>query len=203
MSHPHPPLPPELTPLDDLLVELDKRGTVPLARYRVEFNANPGKSGVGLDRTYAVKPLVMMDKQAMFAEIALLGMFMRVGWAGVWVDVAHRKFFDKMPNQSKGASLEPYLNQALARIASNNAQGRSGCWDLILWANRTVVFVQLTGAHEEIRRPHIAWLGAAMKSGFTPAQFMVVEWDYRNVVVRRRKTRTVEGRGEATFLPSP
>ena len=188
MHHPHPSLPPELVQVEDISFDLEKRGRVAVPRYHVEFNANPGKSGIGLDRGYAMKPLVMVDKQAMFAEIALLGLFTREGWDGVWADSFHRKYFTRMPNQSKGASLSPYINQVLARIAGNNGNSRSGCWDLILWRERTLLFVQLQNvrAGEEIKGARIAWLDAALKSGFSLSQFLVAEWDYRKVVVRRR-----------------
>ncbi len=188
MNHPHPPIPAELVPMEDLLLDMEKRGRVSIPRYHVEFNANPGKSGIGLDRGYSMKPLVMVDKQAMFAEIAVLSLFARQGWDGVWADSFHRKYFNRMPNQSKGASLATYINQVLTRIAENNGQSRAGCWDVILWVDRTLRFVQLTSAdaQEEITGARIAWLDAALKTGFSPSQFMVVEWDFRKVVVRRR-----------------
>ena len=188
MNHPCPPIPSELAQVEDLPLDLEKRGRVSIPRYHVEFNANPGKSGIGLDRGYAMKPLVVVEKQAMFAEIAVLSMFTKLGWDGVWADAFHRKYFNKMPNQSKGASLATYINQTLTRIAENNGQSRSGCWDVILWVDRTLLFVQLKSlaTGEEIKAARIGWLEAALKSGFSPSQFMVVEWDYRKVVVRRR-----------------
>jgi hypothetical protein len=188
MNHPHPPIPAELVQMEDLSLDLEKHGRVSISRYHVEFNANPGKSGIGLDRGYSMMPLVMVDKQAMFAELAVLGLFTKEGWDGVWADAFHRKYFNRMPNQSKGASLATYINQTLARIAGNNGQSRSGCWDLILWLDRTLLFVQLksAAAREEIKGARIGWLDAALKSGFSLSQFMVVEWDYRKVVVRRK-----------------
>jgi hypothetical protein len=174
--------------MEDLAFDLEKHGRVFISRYHVEFNANPGKSGIGLDRGYSMKPLVMIDKQAMFAEIAVLTLFSKLGWDGVWADVFHRKYFNRMPNQSKGASLATYINQTLTRIAENNGQSRSGCWDVILWVDRTLLFVQLKNlaVQEEIKGTRLGWLDAALKSGFSPSQFMVVEWDYRKVVVRRK-----------------
>ena len=53
------------------------------------------------------------------------------------------KYFDKMPNQSKGVSLNTYINQLISRIAANNNNSKAGCWDIILWANSAVVFVEM------------------------------------------------------------
>ena len=188
MNQPHPPIPEELVQVEDLPFDLERRGRVSIPCYHVEFNANPGKSGIGLDRGYSMKPLVVVEKQAMFAEIAVLTLFTKRGWDGVWADAFHRKYFNRMPNQSKGASLATYINQTLTRIAENNGQSRSGCWDVILWVDRTLLFVQLKSlaVGEEIKPARIGWLDAALKTGFSPSQFMVVEWDYRKVVVRRR-----------------
>jgi ribosomal protein S18 acetylase RimI-like enzyme len=94
-----------------------------------------------------------------------------------------------MPNQSKGASLNTYINQVISRIAANNNNSKAGCWDVILWANRTVVFVDMRciPSEDEIGGTQIGWLNAALKSGLSAAQFLVVEWDYRKVVVRRKR----------------
>ena len=92
------------------------------------------------------------------------------------------------PSSGSTRSLATYINQTLTRIADRNGQSRSGCWDVILWVDRTLLFVQLKNAaeQEEIKGARIAWLDAALKTGFSPSQFMVVEWDYRKVVVRRK-----------------
>jgi ribosomal protein S18 acetylase RimI-like enzyme len=185
----HPPLPVELVPTDDIFLDIEKRKQVSVRGYHVDFTACPDRPGVGLDKSWSNKPLVMVDKQAMFAEFALLTLFRKTGWEGVWADAHHRKYFDKMPNLSKGASLNTYINQVISRIAANNNNSKAGCWDIILWANRTVVFVdmQCIPSEDEIGGTKIDWLNAALKSGLSAAQFLAVEWDYRKVVVRRKR----------------
>ena len=41
--------------------------------------------------TYGNKPLVDMDDEPMFAELAILRLFRKEGWDGVWVDTFSRK----------------------------------------------------------------------------------------------------------------
>jgi len=185
----YPPLPAELVSTDDVSFDLEKRKTVTVHGYHVDFNSCPDRPGVGLDKSWSNKPLVMMDKQAMFAEFALLTLFRKTGWEGVWADAHHRKYFDKMPNQSKGASLNTYINQLITRIAANNNNSKAGCWDIILWANRAVVFVEMkcTSSKDEIGDTQVGWLNAALKSGLSAGQFLVVEWDYRKVLVKRKR----------------
>lgn len=185
----HPPLPDELIPTDDIFFDIEKRKQVTVRRFHVDFTSCPDRPGVGLDKSWSNKPLVMMDKQAMFAEFALLTLFRKTGWEGVWADAHHRKYFDKMPNQSKGASLNTYINQVISRIAANNNNSKAGCWDIILWANRTVVFVEMkcVPSEDDLGSSQLCWLNAALKSGMSAAQFLVVEWDYRKVVVKRKR----------------
>jgi GNAT superfamily N-acetyltransferase len=199
----HPPLPVELVPTDDVSFDLEKRKEVTVRGYHIDFTSCPDRPGVGLDKSWSNKPLVMMDKQAMFAEFALLTLFRKTGWEGVWADAHHRKYFDKMPNQSKGASLNTYINQVISRIAENNNNSKAGCWDIILWANRMVAFVKMKNipSDDEIGDAQLGWLNAALKSGLSAGQFLVVEWDYRKVVVKRKRP-TLAGAQSAAVVYS-
>jgi len=179
-------VPEELAPLDDLYVSVSPGKRVPVHRYRALLHGCPEKPAISLDRAYSAKPLVLVDKQAMFPELAVLSFFRRMGWEGAWVDLAHRKFFDRMPNQSKGISLGAHASQALARISQYSDAGRTGCWDVVLWADRTVAFAAVVAAAAALSESRTKWLGAAVKSGMSASQFVVVEWDYRTVVARRK-----------------
>jgi hypothetical protein len=181
-------------------VVLDSGRQVDVRRYRAQLQPCPEKPPIALDRGYSAKPLVLVEKQVAFPEIAVLALFRKMGWEGAWVDTPHHKYFDKMPNQSKGISLGAHANQAISRIAAYNENSRVGCWDLVLWSERAVAFAAVTFSVEAGSAPHdgargapigdarTRWLAAAVKSGLTAAQFVVVEWDYRRVVVRRKKS---------------
>ena len=209
-----PDLPEELASLDDLHLVLDSGRQVAVRRYRAQLQPCPEKPPIALDRGYSAKPLVMVEKQVAFPEIAVLGLFRKMGWEGAWVDTPHHKYFDKMPNQSKGMSLGAHAGQTISRIAAYNENSRVGCWDLVLWSERAVAFAAVVGesprnsvsrdsashgaAHPAPRdagslpralgEARTRWLAAAVKSGLTAAQFVVVEWDYRTVVARRKRS---------------
>ncbi len=183
--------PEELTVLEPLEVSLGGGRLVPLQSWRAQFAASTERSSVGLDRSWAAKPLVMLEKQALFPEIACLMLFRRAGWDGVWADPVHRRYFDKMPTQSKGVSLDVYVNQVIGRIAENNGKSKAGCWDIILWQHRTLLFVAVA---PEDGRPgpgdaESRWLAAGLRTGLSESQFAFVRWGYRSVVVRRRRVR--------------
>ena len=132
---------------------------------------------------------MLVEKQPAFPEIALLGLFLKTGWEGAWVDLSHRKFFDRMPNLSKGISLSTYANQVIARIAENNDRSREGFWDLVLWRDRAVMFIATVDreAGAGLSEGHLRWLNAALRAGVSANQFVVIEWGNRRVAARRTK----------------
>ncbi len=187
-------VPEELVPIDDLFLTLGAGKQITVHRYRAMLHGCPEKPAISLDRAYSAKPLVIVEKQAVFPELAVLSFFRKKGWEGAWVDVSHRKYFDRMPNQSKGISLGGHANQAITRISQYSDSGRAGCWDLVLWADRAVAFAAVVGGGSSAREtaaaigePRMRWLAAAVKSGMSAGQFAVVEWEYRRVVVRRKR----------------
>jgi hypothetical protein len=183
-----PTLPEELEPAEDIDCVLPTGRAVSLRAYRVGFKPCHERPAIGMDRIYSSRPLVLVDKQATFPEIAALGLFRRQGWQGAWADTRHHKYFDKMPNQSKGVSLGTHAAQTVARISEANASSRDGCWDLMLWAERSMLFVAVVAAGSErgIGEARARWLAAALRTGLSASQFIVVEWQPRAVVVKRR-----------------
>jgi hypothetical protein len=192
-----PDLPEELISLDDLQLDLGAGRQAFVRCYRTQLHECAEKPPIGLDRAYSAKPLVLVEKQVAFPEIAILSFFKKMGWEGAWVDSQHRKFFDRMPNQSKGMSLVAHASQAVARIAQYNDNSRVGCWDLVLWADRAVAFAAVVAvspdpaaggsALSEVGEARTRWMAAAMKSGMSASQFVVVEWGYRKVVARKKR----------------
>ncbi|HTZ52248.1 MAG TPA: hypothetical protein VMF68_11340 [Spirochaetia bacterium] len=193
-------VPEELVPTDDLYISLGGGKEVALRCYRAQLHGCPERPAIGLDRAYSARPLVLVEKQAMFPELAVLSFFRKKGWEGAWVDASHRKYFDRMPNQSKGISLGAHAAQVLARVAQYAGSGRAGCWDLVLWADRAVAFAAVVGADDSpgaaattaaagrlLGEARTGWLGAAVKSGMSVAQFAVVRWEYRKVAARKKR----------------
>jgi hypothetical protein len=180
-------LPPELERVDDLRLDVGRRRQVPLARCRVAFDYCSKPVPVGPDPGWAAKPQVLLDGRAVFPEIALLALFRKAGWKGVWFDPVHRRTYDKMPNVSKGAGLDTRVAGVLAKVnAAAAAARRASCWDLVLWDGRTVLFVDVAPGPASPGHARIAWLDAAIRTGLSAGQFLVVEWETRKVVVKKR-----------------
>jgi len=182
-----PQLPPGLERLDDLLLDVGRRRQVPLARYRAVLDYCSKPVPVGANPAWAAKPQVLLDGRALFPEIAVLALFQRAGWKGAWFDPVHRRTYDKMPNVSKGAGLDTRVASVLAKINAAAADRRAACWDLMLWDGRTVLFVDVTPGSTLPGHARIAWLDAALRTGLSPGQFLVVEWQTRKVAAKRKR----------------
>jgi hypothetical protein len=184
-----PRIPPILLPLEEARVDLPRRGEIAISRFRAEFNSSPKPVRTGFQESWASKPQVSCDGAAQFPEIAVLSLFQKEGWGGVWVDAPRRKYFDKMPTQSKGVTLDAYVGQLLARISGVSEKTKAACWDLIVWHGRRVFFVAVRAAskREGLEKSRLAWLEASLHAGMSPAQFLIVEWAHRKVVVGKRR----------------
>lgn len=180
-----PQLPPELERLEDLTLAVGRR-QLPIARCRVAFDYCSKPVTVGPDPAWASRPQVLLDGRALFPEIALLALFQKAGWKGVWVDGAHRRYYDKMPNVSKGAGLETRIAGLLARVNAAATGRRCSCWDLVLWDGKTVLLVDVESGPVAPGHARVAWLDAALRAGVSPGQFLVVEWGTRAVRVRKK-----------------
>jgi hypothetical protein len=187
-----PSLPEPLQALDPLFVDIERRKGLQIRRYAVRFAPCTNPVGPGLDERYSAMPQVVLEGHALFPQLALLALFQKEGWRGVWADIHHRKYFTTMPQRSKGITLEPHVSRALARITAERPGASSGCWDLVLWHDRLLLFVlaRSSGGSPAIRGARLEWLEASLMTGLLPRQFIVVEWsaeEPRTVIVRRKR----------------
>ncbi len=196
-----PHFPASLEYRDELRVQVPRRGEVPLARFSVRFNASPKPLAAGFQQAWASRPQVSCDGQAMFPEIAVLSLFQKQGWDGVWADVPRRRYFNRMPSLSKGATLDAHVAQQLSRISAAGEGTGAACWELIIWHGHSLFFAAvrdapaLAAGGAPLRKAEMAWLEAGLRAGLVPQQFVLVEWDYRRVVVGRRKQPGSRGQG--------
>jgi hypothetical protein len=178
-------LPLDLERLDDLPLTVGRRQAA-VARFRIAFDYCSKLVPVGPDPAWASRPQVLLDGRALFPEIALLALFQKVGWKGVWFDAVHRRYYDKMPNVSKGAGLDTRIASLLARVNAAASGRRTACWDLVLWDGKDVLFVDVLPAPAAPGHARVAWLDAALRTGVSLGQFLVVEWGTRSVQARKR-----------------
>jgi hypothetical protein len=132
-------------------------------------------SGEFTGDTYGNKPLLDVDGVPMFAELAILRLFQKDGWNGVWVDTFGKKYRTSW-GEAGVVRLSGDKLQLLKAI-HQRAGSASGCFDVFCWKDDSVVFAESKRrSKDEIRQTQLAWLEAAMQSGLDASAFLIVEW---------------------------
>jgi hypothetical protein len=132
-------------------------------------------SGEFTGDTYGNKPLLDIDGTPVFAELAILRLFQKDGWNGVWVDTFGKK--DRTSWGEAGVVRLSGDKLELLKAIHQRAGSASGCFDVFCWKNDTVVFAESKRrSKDEIRETQLAWLEAAMQTGLDASAFLIVEW---------------------------
>lgn len=132
-------------------------------------------SGEFKEDTYGNKPLIDVDGMPMFAELAILRLFQKDGWDGVWVDTFRKKH--RIAWGEEGVVRLSRDRGQLLRAIHQRAGSASGCFDVYCWKDDLVVFAESKrSSRDEIRQTQLAWLEAAMRTGLDASAFLIVEW---------------------------
>lgn len=136
--------------------------------FRPWIKASPGDS-------YGHKAFLDYRGSPMFAELVILAIFRDAGWDGVWVDSFRRRFWSGFQVSSKSL---PEYPASIVRCIHGSGGFPRGCWDVICWREREIVFAEAKrGGHDCIRPTQIRWLSNALdRGGLSPENFLVVEW---------------------------
>lgn len=132
--------------------------------------------GVPIPNTYGRKPVLDVDGEPCFAEIATLRALECVGWEGVWIDSFRRKFWRDSLCESP-VTLPPKQAELLARIRFAHEGRRGGTWDVFAWTRERVTFAELKwSGRDRIRSSQRSWLEAGLAIGLRVDDLLVVEW---------------------------
>ena len=96
-------LPQELLPLSKY--NLSNNLFVFLSRLKFKKAILP--SNINLPKTYTVKPVVLSkSKLITFPELAIVEIFRSDNWDAYWVDVFHKKVWNKFPEKNLSTQLQ-------------------------------------------------------------------------------------------------
>lgn len=137
-----------------------------------------------LPRTYTIKPLVVVDNEIIFGELALLRYLQKDGWDGVWVDAFHsrgnnKKFWSSLSDRGQ-ASLPTHAQELFNKILSKNDGKISGFFDVFVWKDggSDYLFVEYKGKGDHPNKNELQWIEAAISVGIKPEQLVIVTyWD--------------------------
>src|SRR5215210_4038904 len=126
--------------------------------------------------TYGSKPILDVQGEPLFAELAILRIYQKDGWEGVWVDTYRGKYRTSWGDD--GVKLPPDKIRLLQEIYAR-AGSRAGCFDVFCWKDDSVVFAESKCKRKDrIRATQLRWLEAAIDSGVPLDSLLVVEWSF-------------------------
>lgn len=151
-------------------VTLPSGGAVPVRMLRPRLSrATPDhlKAGV-LPSTYTSKPLVSVDGDAMFGELAVARLLARDGWDAVWVDTVHgAKLWRGMPHRSAPVMLPAAVRARFDAVIAANGGRTAGFFDVLAWRGDQISFLEYIAPEEHPRRSGARWIEAALAAGVT------------------------------------
>ena len=143
--------------------------------------------GQPLPDTFGGKPALDHAGEACFAELLILRIFLAAGWSARWVETygASRlrpRFLTTWSSEGlKAQAHQPIsdtrVQHTLESIAVANGGTYSGCWDVIAWQGKEIVFAEskLKG-HDSLNDNQRRWFAAGIAAGLSTDSFLVVEW---------------------------
>lgn len=135
------------------------------------------------------KPLLDLNGQVTFGELAILATLVREGWEGRWIDnyplppTFRLAYWDdqlaKLPRDRANVPLPPDQSALYESICVRSGDPRGGgAWDLMAWRGDEVLFVEAKrrGSTDRIRPAQLTWLDAALQLRVPRECFLFVEW---------------------------
>jgi len=136
----------------------------------------PKWQGTPISYTYGGKAVLDYKGEPVFAEIYALRIFLEKGYEGVWVDTYGRKFRTGMSKSEDIMELPESIKKRFYEIHKDGKLG--GTWDLLLWKDSEIKFVELKKKGEDkIRATQIAFLEKALSAGHSIDAFELYEWE--------------------------
>ncbi len=145
-------------------------------------------TGQPIKETFGGKALVDVGGKPMFAELAIMHLFINAGWQARWIETyatgdMEPKFLsawldDKYKNQIQNPITDSAVTDSLKKIAALNGGSYSGSWDVLGWGAGRMIFAESKRFKKDrIRGTQVKWLDAALRAGFSPDNFLVVQWN--------------------------
>ena len=159
-------------------VKLPSGNEVGIAVWSVQFeSAEPSRLvDPQLPKTYTIKPLVQLDGEPLFGELAILRCLQKDGWDGVWVDTFHRRFWQGLPDRTEPydlASAPTFVRATYDRIVS--IRGKSGgFFDVMAWRGNELFFIEYKGKGDRPNSNESSWIEAALEAGIDEHQLLFV-----------------------------
>jgi hypothetical protein len=126
--------------------------------------------------TFGGKPVLEINGELVFAELAILRLLEQAGWEGRWVDSYRQRFLTGYWPEPQTHDL-PLLQKAIFDLTQSRAGGTGGCFDVMCWRGNALLFAESKWKdHDRIKDNQRRWLQAALEVGLPLESFLIVEW---------------------------
>ena len=131
-----------------------------------------------LSKTYRSKPMVVVNEEILFGELAILRYLQMDGWDGVWVDTFHGRgtkkvVWSNLPPNGFGKLTVEAENLYDSIVQANDGKS-SGFFDVFAWKDGEFIFLEYKGQGDSPNRNETRWINAALKSGVRPESLFFV-----------------------------
>jgi hypothetical protein len=150
--------------------------------------------GDPLQYGFGNKPLVDGGATGIFAELAIQRLAEAEGWDARWVCTFAAKaegprylksWRDDSLDHQKNVPLDAEREVLLAKIAKQNHNSYSGCWDVLAWKGDRTLFIEAKhDKKDHIQATQLEWYWAALRSGLKPHNFVVAQWEFDREVAQ-------------------
>jgi len=149
---------------------------ITIATWTIRF---PKWLGKPLDESqkgsYKIKPLVEIDGEPLFGELAILRLLQKDGWDGVWVDTYHDRFWKGLPDRKSACLLPEKAQEIYDKIVAKHEKV-GGFFDVFAWHGQKLMFAEYKGEGDKLRPNQISWINAAVSSGISPSSLLLIEF---------------------------
>jgi hypothetical protein len=168
-------LPPRLRSAGSEGLRLPSGRSVVLPKARLELPLWRGEPVYSFRR----KPVLDVDGEPLYAELAIQRLFQRAGWRGVWVNAYRREFRTGLPNRTAPVEFTQGPAAALVQRMIKERGSFAGCPDVAADRKGAVVLVEAMRLGEGSTRlapERLEWITAALDHDVPATCFLVVEW---------------------------
>jgi hypothetical protein len=142
-----------------------------------------------IKNTFGGKPLIDYEGVPMFAELAIQRISIKAGWMSRWIETYASKgnspyyFINWLDTPLTQQVVEPlndiFQEELLAKIAIQNNNSYSGCWDVLVWKGKRTIFLESKRYKKDsVRNTQLRWLRAGREAGLTTDNFLIVQWEF-------------------------
>lgn len=172
-------IPPQLKANGNTKVSLSSNVQAILPLYHIVFKKWAGKSPTF---DFGRKPIVDYQGKPVFAELAILKLFIALGWDGVWVEsYGGIHFLKEMPKSWKLAKDHISIPKDKEALLKNiqKAGKTTACFDVLIWKDNDIIFCESKHkGKDKLTNAQIKFIEGALSCGVPEKSLLIAEWEY-------------------------